>query len=148
MAKHEKMDVKLEPNAWHGQGWEGLWVEHITDDIYRVDNIPFYAHGISSEDDVVAHRIDGRLLFKKVYRRGGHSTYRLLVQSGSDKVPNIDAIESAIKKFGCSFEGLDKRLYAIDVPPGADIHSLYRWLDDGETRGYWIFEEGHYETLP
>ena len=148
MSKPEKMDVKLDPSAWHGQGWEGLWVEHVAGDVYRVDNIPFYAYGMSSEDEVVARRSEGHLIFEKVSRHRGHSTYRLIAKSKNGAKPNLAEIEAGIKSFGCSFEGMDGRLYAIDVPPGADIHGLYRWLEGGVSRDDWDFEEGHYGTSP
>lgn len=35
------------------------------------------------------------------------------------------------------------RLFAIDVPPEADIHGVYSMLEDGEREGAWDFEEGH-----
>jgi hypothetical protein len=44
---------------------------------------------------------------------------------------------------GCSFEGVEGRLLAVDVPPRANIHHVYHLLQHGEDDGVWEFEEGH-----
>jgi hypothetical protein len=114
---------------------------------FILDNIPFHAYGISWGDEFTATTDTGRFEFEKVVRRGGHSTYRVRLPTGAT---HKDFLKywPRIEAFGCSYEGSDldrKRLYAIDVPPGADVHALYRILEEGEESGQWEFEEAHYQ---
>src|SRR5262245_5377260 len=62
---------------------ENLWAEPLGGNRFRIDNVPFYVYGISSEDVVVANELEGRLRFQEVASRGGHSTYRVLVKDQS-----------------------------------------------------------------
>jgi uncharacterized protein DUF4265 len=111
-----------------------------------VDNSPFYVYGISFGDVVTAVPDGARLLFDRVIERGGHSTYRIKLPAGTDHRYFL-TYWPALEALGCSYEGSSagvRRLYAIDVPPEADIHEVYRMLEEGENEGRWEFEEGHY----
>jgi hypothetical protein len=59
---------------------ENLWAAVLEGSRYRIDNIPFYVYGVSLDDVVRAEEIGGRLVFREVISRGGHSTYRVLVK--------------------------------------------------------------------
>ena len=142
------MHIALDPNAWHGKASEGIWVRRVGGDIYKVDNIPFYATGIGCGDEVIARAIDGRLVFQRVQHHSGHSTYRVIFKKEMRGTSKVTEFLNRVKNFGCSYEGLDGWLFAIDVPPTGDIHQLYHWLETGEVRGDWEFEEGFYGTRP
>ncbi|SOO33040.1 conserved hypothetical protein [Xanthomonas citri pv. fuscans] len=114
---------------------------------YKLDNSPFYFYGISFGDIfAAAEKNGGELVFNEVVARGGHSTYRV-------RIPNGEGHDFFMKHWGpledlgCSYEGSDvgsQRLYAIDVPPSADIFKVYELLEQGEKGEIWVFEEGHY----
>jgi hypothetical protein len=129
-----------------GSTVENLHVSSEGQGRYRVDNSPFYAYDISYRD-VVSAKPDGlRLLFQAVLERGGHSTYRVKLPAGASHEDFL-ARWAALEALGCSYEGSSanpRRLYAIDVPPEADIQVIYELLEDGEADGAWEFEEGHY----
>lgn len=36
------------------------------------------------------------------------------------------------------------RLYAVDIPPGIDVHKVYALLEAGESDDVWGFDEGNY----
>ena len=74
-----KVTFRLEPGAWHGSATESVWAEPVGPGQYRLCNVPFYAFDVSYGDLVGAVEEAGRLVFASVVRRGGHSTYRLLV---------------------------------------------------------------------
>ena len=123
---------------------ENLWAENLGNGRFRVDSIPFYVYGLSYGDIVDADIEDGRLVFRTVVKRSGHSTYRVLVndQKGfeSDGFQNL---WSQLERLGCSSEVAKKRWIAIDVTPSADIHAVYGILEAGEESGVWSFDEGH-----
>jgi Domain of unknown function (DUF4265) len=142
----ELMIVELGEGAVH-LGREGLWVRHLVDNVYVLDNIPSYAYGIDCNDEVYAEPVGDDLVFKGIRDRKGHSVYRVAFDMKNlDSLNYINEFLENIKNFGCHFEGCGGRLFAIDVSPGVDVHSLYKYLQNGDDKGLWEFEEGHYGT--
>jgi hypothetical protein len=136
-----KVTFHLEPGSWHGSATETVWAEPVAPGQYRLRNVPFYAFDVSYDDVVGTREETGRLIFGSVLRRGGHSTYRLLL-----KEPLRDQLESFWKPLadcGCTYEEGHRPLLAVDVPADADIFEVYRRLEAGEVAGVWSFEEGH-----
>lgn len=123
---------------------ENLWAEALGDSRYRIDNIPFYVYGISLDDVVRAEDIGGKLVFCEVISRGGHSTYRVLVKdsAGCDSA-DFKSQWLLLEGLGCTREIAKTRWIAIDVPPVADVFSVYKILEVSEERGIWTFEEGY-----
>ena len=82
--------------------WETLWAVREGDNLYRIDNIPFYVKGISANDIVTVRKTDGELHFDKLIKQQGHSTVRLLVidMSDGDEGRIIDKVRS----LGCEVE--------------------------------------------
>ena len=136
-----KITFHLEPSAWHGSSTESLWADLVGPDQYRLRNVPFYAFDVSYDDVVETVEEAGQLVFAIVIRRGGHSTYRLLVNK-----PHSDRFESFWKPLaecGCTYEEGHRPLLAVDVPAEADIFEVYRRLEEGQLAEAWSFEEGH-----
>ena len=134
----------------HDGSVENMHADPLPDGTFRLANSPFYFHGISLDDQFEVSTEDDRLFFSKVTVRSGHSTYRVKLPPGE---PHSHFLKfwAPLKALGCTFEGsgADKRrLYAIDIPPGADVDAVYRVLEDGEEAGNWVFEEGHYAGNP
>ncbi len=48
-----------------------------------------------------------------------------------------------LEALGCTLERATGRLFAVDVPPAADIHEVYDGLAKGAAAGVWDFEEAH-----
>lgn len=135
-------------SAWHGHATESLWAEKVGNNRYRLKNSPFYAQDVSFEDIVVAEpNRDGQLVFRDISIRGGHSTYRIMLQV-SIKDPMFQARWLPLEKLGCSFEGVEGKLLAIDVPATAEIQEVYSLLQAGQDASVWDFEEGHCGHLP
>ena len=139
-----KILFHLGQNTWHGYATETLWAEPLHGDRYKLGNTPFYFKGVSFEDIVVATKQTSSelLIFRRVHARGGHSTYRLILE------PKITDQQfryywDSIEKFHCSYEEGTQRLYAVDVPAKAAIEKVYALLEKGEADGIWEFEEGH-----
>ncbi|HEY8253744.1 MAG TPA: DUF4265 domain-containing protein, partial [Rhizomicrobium sp.] len=101
--------------------------------------------GISHRDVIAARPGEGMLVFDRVVKRGGHSTYRVKLNHGA-------AHENFLKHWpelallGCTFEGMSgyRRLYAIDVPEVSTVARVYAYLEKLEVAGVWEFEEAHY----
>jgi Domain of unknown function (DUF4265) len=131
----------LDPSEWHGSATERLWAEPLGKDRFRLDNSPFYVFGVSYADIVLGAEVEGQILFRGVVIRGGHSTYRLRLQSHDLSARSFVQAWTPLQTLGCSFEG--GPVLSVDVPPSADIHAVYELLQAGEAASVWDFEEGH-----
>ncbi len=123
---------------------ENLWAQNLGRDQFKLDNIPFYVYGVSCGDIVAAESAAGRLVFRRVIGRGGHSTYRLLIRDESGyEGEHFKRLRVQLEKLGCGYEVAKRRWIAVDVPPNTDVFAVYKLLESGETTGQWDFEEGH-----
>jgi len=123
---------------------ENLWAEPLGSNRFRIDNVPFYVYGISSEDVVVANELEGRLRFQEVASRGGHSTYRVLVKDPAGyESEGFRKLWARLRELGCSYEVAKRRWITIDVPPDTDVFVVYRILEEGAANEVWTFEEAH-----
>lgn len=126
--------------------FENLHTRLVSRKGYILDNSPFYAYDVSYGDTVAAEHKSGRLLFRSVEERGGHSTYRVKLADRRNHDEFLTSFDN-MKALGCTFEGsgaVNRKLYAIDVPPSADVGKIYELLEEGEERGEWEFEEAHF----
>lgn len=118
--------------------WESMWAVPLGGGCYRLDSIPFYAVGISSEDVVAATNVDGELLFERLVEEGGHTTVRLLCWNDAD----VEPVRAALRDLGCASELSDIRgLIAVDVPPAVDYKRVREFLINGTDTDRWDVEE-------
>jgi hypothetical protein len=139
-----KVAVNLPPSDWHAHALETMWAEHIGHDRYRLQNVPFYAYGLSFDDLLKAKEIGGQLIVQDVIERSGHSTYRMFLAKGV----NVDderflKMWRPLEKLGVTYEQANERLLGLDVPKSTDIQQTYELLQRGEAAAMWDFEEGH-----
>jgi hypothetical protein len=86
MAHKLKIAFETDGNAWHGMTAEHLWATPVGISLYRLENSPLYAYGISYQDVVVARENAGASLrFVSVQDSGGHSTYRVVLKGAATK---------------------------------------------------------------
>jgi hypothetical protein len=139
-----KVAVNLPASNWHPHALETMWAEPLDGDRYRLQNVPFYAHGLSFNDVVIAKEIGGQLFVQDVVARGGHSTYRVfLSQDGKGARSRFAESWRPLEEIGATYEQANDRLFAIDVPRGTDIYRAYELLESGEQAGVWDFQEAH-----
>ncbi|MFP5246225.1 MAG: DUF4265 domain-containing protein [Thermoanaerobaculia bacterium] len=139
-----KVAINLPPSDWHPHALETMWAEPLGDDRYRLQNVPFYAYGLSFDDVVNARQIGGQLFVQDVIERGGHSTYRIFLSQGvaPDKLRFRESWRQ-LEEIGVTYEQANDRLLAVDVPASTDIYRAYELLQRGEEAGVWDFEEAH-----
>jgi hypothetical protein len=139
-----KVSFPLDPQEWEGIEAENMWAQPVENGKYRIQNIPFYAYGVSAEDIVNTTLIQGVLTFASVARRGGHSTYRILLSDGIYlQEGTVMNLWGQMQALGCTYEGANSKWLAVDVPPSAEIYKVYSLLEQGEEAGVWSFDEGH-----
>lgn len=126
---------------------ESMWAVSIGDNRYRLDNIPFFACGVSRFDVVSASTSeDGTLWFRDLVEVGGHSTLRVIFyEDSNDHRPltqRIRDLSDVLRQHGCQVERSHlPGLLSIDVPSGVSLESVISLLEDGNKRGLWDYEE-------
>jgi hypothetical protein len=125
----------------HSGDAEVLWARRVTDRTAELDNIPLLVFGVSMGDVVKVGPGDGWLRYEDVEARGGHSTYRVMLEDPDDA--EIQARFREIVTRGCAYEQLTPRFLAVDVPPEVEVFTVYDLLERGLDDGLWTFEEGH-----
>lgn len=140
-----KIFFPIEGASNSGVSGEWMWAEAIGNDRYVMDNSPYDIYDLSNRDVVIAKEKGGVLVFDRVFRRGGHSTYRIKLPRCASHSEFL-SFWPEMARLGCKFEGSqgNRPLYSIDVPPGADIKQIYKILENGESEGKFEFEEAHY----
>lgn len=137
MCKHVKLYFEIPIDGTEECDVESVWalpLEHG----YKLDNIPFYATGVSFGDVVGAENIDGCLYVTNLIEPSGHSTVRIWFSDLSDVLETRKKLES----LGCSSEISDQsRLIAVDIPPAVGYEDVRRYFEVGEEHGKWDFEE-------
>ncbi|HET8541712.1 MAG TPA: DUF4265 domain-containing protein [Anaeromyxobacter sp.] len=135
---------KVRPATASGIRGETLWAEPVGDGRVRLRNTPFCVGGVSAEDVVFVRREQGRLVYKGVSLRGGHSTYWIVLESEQQR-ERFKVRWAALRKLGCTFEGDGRRTFAVDVPPHADADEVVDLLQEGASAGVWWYEEANRE---
>jgi Domain of unknown function (DUF4265) len=142
-ANYVKVVVELANSDWHSYATESLWATSTEmKDVFRIENIPFCAYGVSYQDLITIKFSSDMLLFKEVYQKCGHSTYRIFLSENC----SWDKFEMAWKPLvalGCSYEQATERLISVDIPPATNIYQAYALLEKGERNQIWDFEEAH-----
>ncbi len=137
--------------GWHDQT-ESMWATPIvTPDApegytYRLENSPWYAFSISFQDDVVAEtrtdtfEKDGGSVsyrnryFTQVWKHNGHSTYLVSLDQGiTTESEQWLAPWQRLKELGCTYEGMNGQLLAIDVEPGNDLDAVEAILEEASS---------------
>jgi hypothetical protein len=112
-----------------GENVETLWAERVGADLYRLHNSPFWAYGVSWLDVVEAHAdANGQLVMSRVATKAGHRTVRVIFDVGVDESPTSKAIIDGVVALGASYEGMNPRYLAIDIPPGVDLMGIASYL--------------------
>jgi len=118
--------------------WEHLWTVPCGVGQYEVDNIPFFATGISSGDVISAHTLDDHLIYDQVVRYGGHSTVRVVMSEVDQK----EKVRKALARLGCEIEGSHlPKLFAVDVPALVNYAEVIGYLEEKAAENLLDYEE-------
>lgn len=120
---------------------EGVWAERQPDGLYRIANLPFYSQDACYEDDVeVQEEADGLKWFRRVGRSSGNSTLRLVFfDVGRARTPEVLA---RINALGCSWEGMSKAFFAVNVPASVSLDSVLEYLQECFEQDWLDYESG------
>lgn len=131
-------ELEQDEDNYPPYGTESLWAEPLGEGRFRLENIPFFAVGVSCNDIVRATRQEEGLLFDELLEESGHTTVRVIVYD-----PNqVKVFRDLLRERGCDSELSDiDGLIAVDVPPGTDYRPIREMLEEGREQEVWGYEE-------
>lgn len=112
-----KVHIDL-PDHWRGSTGESLFAKPLGDDLYEIDNIPFYAYGLNYRDVVLARAESDDLKpsILQLVKASGHRTVRIIFFD-TVKRERQDGIIESIEDLGVTAERMDHRFVAFDITP-------------------------------
>ena len=126
---------------------ETLWAVALGDNLFRLDNSPFYAYGVSWQDVVEAREeSEGFYEFVRVVEKSGNRTVRIIFQQFSGNHAQGKQILNDIKNLGCSFEGVNSKLISINIPSAADFDVVINYLSQRSDLD-WEYADPRYDEL-
>jgi len=141
-------------NHW-AVGGESLWAEPLGNDLYKIENVPFYVYGLSFQDIVRATpESENQILeIRELKIASGHRTFRVFFKEQIDKAQQ-EAILDSMKNLGISYERANHIYVALDMKPEGDYQAVFDQLDEYSEQGLLGFEtceariEGSFDDLP
>ena len=113
---------------------ETLWAFDLGAGRYRLDNLPWYAYGVSAADVIEAKADEnGQLHFVRVLEKSGNRTVRVILQI--DQLTGKMTFDSqrvlpAVEALGCSWEGASASFIAVNIPPTVDLAAVTEALNE------------------
>ena len=140
--------VKILMQGDHGEV-ETLWADVLGGDLYAVDNLPWYAYGVSLGDVVEARPGEaGELRLTRVVRKSGNRTLRVILEAGEvaeGMTPQSARLLDRLRERGCSYEGANRLFIAVNVPPMVELSDVVGYLT---ASGFdWEYADPTYEDL-
>lgn len=117
---------------------EQIWCLPIQEDIYQIDNIPFYARDVSIGDEIRTELRDGGRWCICVTKPSTNTTLRVFARN-----PTFEPLlRPKLESFGGQTEKMQgSPLIAVSLPSSADIASALDFLDRENEAGNVGFEE-------
>ena len=132
MSKHPEMSkVLFRVHETDGTARvETLWATPLGDDLYQLDNSPFYAYSVSWKDIVYApYDPDEQFAtFQRVVRKSGHKTIRIIFRESVTEDNDARRVLEQLVSLGCTYEGANKRYICLDVSPEVDFDRVRQFL--------------------
>lgn len=120
---------------------ETVWAKKISENEYKIDNVPFYVRGISLGDIVSVTYEDEELVYERLITPSDISTLRVIIMDKNNKEETELNLRKYFIKSGCAIEGISPVMFAIEVPASVNLKPIIEYLAEGEKNGLWGYEE-------
>ena len=112
-----------------GENIETLWAIALGNNLFRLDNSPFYAYDVSWQDIVEAtEEAEDFYEFARVAERSGNRTVRIIFQNFTGKDEQGKQILSDLENLGCSYEGANSKFISINIPSTTNLESVVNYI--------------------
>ena len=98
---------------------ETLWAYDLGGDNYKMDNLPYFAYGVSWNDVVYAPYDPNEewATFKHVVSKSGNRTVRIIFGTPVEDGNESQALLDNLVKMGCDLERANTSLIVVNIPP-------------------------------
>ena len=104
---------------------ETTWAKRVGVNLYELNNLPWYAYGVSCGDVVEAVQVDESFPeLTRVVRKSGNRTLRVILDEAIPGDQNCSPLLDQLKSLGCSYEGMNRRYFAINIPAAVALVSV------------------------
>ena len=145
-AEHVRVEFRV-PNQEGGVDVETMWAQPHGDDLYKLDNSPFYAYGISN-GDIFRAKYEPNMelpIFTSIYKKSGNRTLRVMFTKEEVKGSISQLVLQYLDEMECPYEGADASFYAITIPADTDLFEIATFLTDNEIM--WEHSDPEYEDI-
>lgn len=132
-------------DGWPPVRSERVWAFHVGEDLYRVDNAPWFVRDLAVGDVVRAEPrgTDSHPVFVKVVERSDHVTVRLICFRRGPLEGDLTRALERLTALGVYGEGVAQYgMLALDIGPTAPLPAIVSTLRQGVEDGSWEYEEG------
>ena len=135
------------PKENGGADVETLWAYDLGSDKYKLDNLPYYAYGVSCDDVVLAPFVEDEQFptFQKVVSKSGNRTIRIIFDVPMESGNESGDLIARLVAMGCDFEGANKKYIVVNIPPSVDLNAVAEQLNLAEVS--WEYADPTYEEL-
>jgi hypothetical protein len=112
---------------------ETMWAEVVDKEkgYYKLDNIPFYAPLIASDDIVFAEYDEEELMltYRKTIEYSGNSTIHVIIMNNSYE---INIVRKVFEGMGCESERKSDKYFALEIPAKIEYTPIKLKLEEME----------------
>ena len=128
---------------------EILWAVDLGEDNYKLDNLPYFAYGVSWHDVVYApyDPDEEHASYKHVVSKSGNRTMRIIFDTSFKEAPESKALLDRRVQLGCDFENANGKLVVINIPPSVELSDAVEILDEADESVGWEYADPTYEEL-
>ena len=122
---------------------EGLWSVSLGDQLYQLQNIPFYAEHLNAEDIVFCDEpLDAQPVIQKLLQKSGNRTLRVIFREETSAEEAVDLVIMPLNENRITHEKMRQRYYAFNVPSEADYMWARNLLKQKDDAGLlWLYEQ-------
>ena len=149
----EKIHIDL-PNHW-AIGGESMWATPLGNDLFKIENVPFYAYGLNFHDIVLATSDSDDQIpeIRELVEPSGHRTFRVFFKKHISRDKQEKVLDS-LKELTVSYESANEIYFSLDVQPEGNYQAVFDKLDELMEKDILGFEtcearkKGSFDDLP
>ena len=107
-----------------------MWAKPLGDDLFELQNIPFYSYEVNFGDIVhaVSDVPEHWPTMDRVVTTSGNQTVRVIFKNATEEQKKC--LLSQLNTAGANYENADSSLYGVNIPPTADYDAICKLLDE------------------
>lgn len=133
--EHEKILFRFHSDIFNQEMVETMWACLVDKDkgIYKLDNIPFYAPLIASDDLIIAEfdDMEQMLTYKEIKEYSGNSVIQIIIM---DAKTEVNKIRDSFLNKGCQSEKVNEKYFSMEIPYVLNYKQIKEELDKLETQ--------------